>query len=377
LKALAALALALTASTTPVPGPPSALALSRDRATLYVGLDRLQGRGGGLAMYARDGDAFRERSHVDVPGGITGLALTPDGATLIVATRVGLAAVSTHALAAGAVRGIDVVRDADAPGTNQVAVSADGGYAFATDTQTATLAVARLIPGTEPALQFVGHVPLDRAPDGLALSLDGSTLYVASEVAGGDARAVPGARDARLGRASCSVNFGPSGVLSAIDVRAAIADPSHAVVARIAAGCAPARVAVSPDGRVVWVSVRGEGRVLAFDAARMRADPLHAVLANVAVGPSPIGLALSPDGSQLLVANSAGGGDPDEVGAASLSLIDVRAALRGAGAIRATLPAGKRAREILAVDDRVFLVTDYGANTVEAVRMPLERSAPT
>jgi DNA-binding beta-propeller fold protein YncE len=380
LKFFAALGLMLSLAAVPtgtqlavsaMPGPPSALALSRDGKLLFVGIDRKQGHGGGLIAYARTGDALHELARVDVPGGTTGLALTPDGSTLVVATRIGLAAVSTAALAAGTIHVLDVVRDSDAPRTNQVVVSADGRYAFATNSATATLGVARITTGATPSLEYVAHVPMDRSPDGLALSANGATLYVASEVAD-DPNAVPGARDARLGRPSCEVNLGWSGTLSAVDVTKAVADPQHAVVARIAAGCAPSRVAVSADGRVVWVSVRGEGRVLAFDAARLRTEPEHAVLADVPVGPAPIGLALSSDGTHVLVANSAGGDDSDDARAASLSVVDVTAALGGGKAVRATIPTGKLAREVLSASDGVFLVTIYGAMAVDALRVSTE-----
>jgi DNA-binding beta-propeller fold protein YncE len=376
-----ALSLAITPSGTqlaamPMPGPPSALALSRDGKTLFVGIDRVQGHGGGLIAFARNGDALRQLATVDVPGGTTGLALTADGTTLIVATRIGLAAVSTAALVAGTVHALDVVRDSDAPRTNQVVVSADGRYAFATNSATGTLGVARISSDTPPSLQYVSHVLLDRSPDGLAISPDGSTIYVVSEVAE-SAAGVPGATDPRIGRASCAVNLGWNGVLSAVNVQKAIDDPGSAVIARIAAGCAPARVAVSPDGNVVWVSVRGDGRIFAYGAPYLR-EPEHALLASVAVGPAPIGLAYSSDGALLLVANSAGGDDSDDANAASLSVVDVRAALDGEkGALRATIPTEKLAREVLSASGRAFLVTIYGARAVDAVRLSLERNDPS
>ncbi len=382
---LAALGLALSLAVTPagtqlaaspMPGPPSALALSRDGKTLFVGIDRVQGHGGSLVAFARAGTTLRELATVDVPGGTTGLALTPDGATLIVATRVGLAAVSTSAMLAGTVHPLDVVRDSDAPRTNQVVLSADGRYAFATNSATGTLGVAKISDGATPSLQYVSHVTLDRSPDGLAISPDGSTIYVVSEVAE-SAAGVPGATDPRIGRPSCAVNLGWNGVLSAVSVQKAVDDPANAVISRIAAGCAPARVAVSPDGNVVWVSVRGEGRIFAYGAPYLR-EPEHALLASVAVGSAPIGLAYSSDGAFLLVANSAGGEDSDDAQAASLSVVDVRAALDGAkGAVRATIPTEKLAREVLAAADRAFLVTIYGAKAVDAVRLSLERNDPS
>jgi DNA-binding beta-propeller fold protein YncE len=374
LRVLALLALALSLAVTPagtqlsaspMPGPPTALALSRDGKTLFVGIDRVQGHGGGLVAFARAGAALHELATVDVPGGATGLALTSDGATLIVATRVGLAAVSTSAFLAGNVRALDVVRDSDAPRTNQVVLSADGRYAFATNSATGTLGVAKISAGAAPSLQYVSHVALDRSPDGLAISPDGSTIYVVSEVAE-SAAGVPGATDPRIGRPSCAVNLGWNGVLSAVSVQKAVDDPANAVISRIAAGCAPARVAV-----------RGEGRIFAYGAPYLR-EPEHALLASVVVGSAPIGLAYSSDGAYLLVANSAGGNDSDDAQAASLSVVDVRAALdAGKGALRATIPTEKLAREVLAAPDRAFLVTIYGARAVDAVRLSLERNDPT
>jgi DNA-binding beta-propeller fold protein YncE len=289
----------------------------------------------------------------------------------VLATRVGLAAIDGTALAAGAIRDVDVVRDDDAPRMNQVVRSRDGRYAFATESEAGSLAVASIGVASplRPALSILAHVALDPDPDGLALSPDGNTIYVVSEVAGADAASIPGRHDRRLGRENCAINFGGNGVLTAIDVRAAISDPAHAVVARIAAGCAPSRVAVSPDGRVVWISVRGEARAIGFDAARLRNDSANAVVADVAVGERPIGIAVSSDGTRVVVVNSTPGGDDDSVRKATISVIDTAAALRGAPAVVATVPTGAFAREIVREPDGDYLVTNYNAKAIDVVRL--------
>jgi len=105
-----------------------------------------------------------------------------------------LAAVSTTSLLAGNVRALDVVRDSDAPRTNQLALSADGRYAFATNSATATLGVARITGGTQPSLAYVAHVALDPSPDGLALRRTGRCCTSQARVARSDAGAVPGAK---------------------------------------------------------------------------------------------------------------------------------------------------------------------------------------
>jgi DNA-binding beta-propeller fold protein YncE len=357
-----------------VPAPPTSLALSADGKLLFVGLDQHFGRGGGVAAYRRDNGRFEQLARVDVDGGAQSVALTPDGAMLIVATRVGLASVAVAPFAAGRHQRVRIVRDGDAPATNQVVVSEDGRHAFYTNSATATLGVARIDAPTNwddaAALTVVGHVALDRVPGGVALAPDGRSLYVTSEIDSGDPADVPGARDPRLGRRRCASNLGPSGVLSIVDVANAIDEPSGAVVARVAAGCGPVRVAVSPGGDVAWVTDRGENRVLAFDTARLRNDSEHSLIASIAVGDVPVGLALSPDGRRLLVANSHRSSDPDVARASDLSLVDPAAALTGAPAIVATIHTGALAREVLATGDGTFLVTNYNAKAVDLISLP-------
>ena len=323
---------------------------------------------------------MRELATVDVPGGTTGLALTPDGTILVVATRVGLAAVSTASLLAGtrgkrstscAIRTLRApIKSCSRPTaatrsqpTPPRARSASREYRLIrrrrcntcrTSRSTVRPTASRSRPTARRSASWQREVARQpRQPAFLARN------------------------DPRIGRASCPINLGWNGVLSAVSAQKAIDDPANAVISRIAAGCAPARVAVSPDGNVVWVSVRGEGRIFAYGAPYLR-EPEHALLASVAVGPAPIGLAYSSDGAFLLVANSAGGADSDDAQAASLSVVDVRTALDGAkGALRATIPTEKLAREVLSASGRVFLVTIYGAKAVDDVRLSLERNDPT
>jgi DNA-binding beta-propeller fold protein YncE len=359
-----------------VPDSPSSLALSADGRVLFVGVDRRFGRGGSVVAYRRVADRFVELARLRVAGGTQSLALAPDGKTLVVATRVGIAVVAVAPFIAGKAVHVAVTRDGDAPATNQVIVSADGRYAFFTNAADATLGVARIDAGRDgkpTGVTIVGHVAVDRVPGGLALAPDGRTLYVTSEVSGGDPARVGGALDPRLGRTRCTSNLGPHGVLTAIDVAKASTDPGHAVLARIAAGCGPVRVALAPDGDIAWVSVRGENRVLAFATARLRDDPEHALLASVDVGALPVGLAVSLDGAHLLVANSNRSADPDAKDGskpADLSLIDPAAALAGKPSIVATIATGALPREVLPMRDGTFLVTDYNANVVDVVTIP-------
>lgn len=356
--------------------PPTSVAVSRDGRILYVGLDRHFGIAGGIATYRRDGNTFAKTAEVAVPEGVLGIAVTSDERTIVASTPIGLVSVAAFALQRNAPVVVSV-RDGDAPGTNQLVISHDNRYVLYTDSQTATLGIARLDSSRsslqKPELTIVGHVPLDRAPGGLVLSPDGRTVFVTSEIDNVDSTAVTGAGNLQLSRAHCETNLGPSGVLSMVSVAAAIEAPERAVMARTAAGCAPVRVALSPNGRVVWISDRGEARVLAFDVAHLK-NGSAALLASVDVGSGPVGIALTADGRHALVANSNRTGPLEGGKAGTLSLLDTDAVMHGAAIRPTTLRAGSQPREVIAAPDGTFYVTDYNGRSIE-VLTPGEVSA--
>ena len=80
--------------------------------------------------------------------------------------------------------------------------------------------------------------------------------------------------------------------------------PSSSVVSTATAGCGPARVVASPDGRFVWVTSRESNMLLGFSASALVTNPSHSLVAQVNTGAAPIGLALANGGSRILVANS-------------------------------------------------------------------------
>jgi YVTN family beta-propeller protein/autotransporter-associated beta strand protein len=132
----------------------------------------------------------------------------------------------------------------------------------------------------------VATIPVGGLPAALALSADGSSLYVTS-------------------------GFGNSAIVISTAT-------NHVVGSPIAVGTNANGIAVSPDGTRIYVTNEGSASVSIIDAAS------KAVIGTIAVGNSPYGITLSPDGSRIYVANQGG---------TSLSVIDA-----GSQSVVATVP---------------------------------------
>jgi len=288
--------------------------------------------------------------------GITALgeALSPDNRYLLAADGdSGADVFSVAALERGAphpLLGELPVRDERAAGAIEVTVSPDGHYAFVSLEDGAEIAVFDLRAALADRFHrsgFVGMIPVGEAPVGLAISPNGKWLYATSE-------------EAKGGQPS------GEGTLSVIDLSRAESDPAKAVVATVAAGCSPVRVAVSPDGSTVWVTARESDALLGFSAARLINDPAHALLTAVRVGEAPVGLALVDGGQRIVVADSNRFGLPGA--SAGLTVVNPAAALAGRPAVPGTVRAGAFPREMsLEPNGRTLLVTNYGSAQLEAV----------
>ncbi|HUO37306.1 MAG TPA: hypothetical protein VMU34_05435, partial [Mycobacterium sp.] len=160
---------------------------------------------------------------------------------------------------------------------------------------------------------LVGAVTVDDEITGLAISPDGSRLYVAASERNTYYQYPRGALhevDTRTGAVSHSMDVGvcPGAVTISADGRSAYVihydigsisalDLATGHVTPIRLGDAPLTVAISPDGRRAYVI--NERSVSAIDTAT------HEVQ-NFAVGDSPRGLAISPDGGRIFVTDPAG-----------------------------------------------------------------------
>ena len=340
-----------------LPGSPFASVATHTGRWIFVSLQSSTAQDNGIAVLLQEGPSLKLAHVIPLPGTPAGLALTSNERLLIVADGAGVAVLDAARAEAGTSDALlHLNADGTNPGTVEVAVSRDDQYVFATDETGQTLSVIDFQQVQARGVSshaYVGRVPLDLAPVGLALSPDNRFLYVTSEIS---------AQYASLpkGRAASQL----TGTLTVVDVARAEHDPSHAVVGRVFAGCTPVRVVLSTQGDVVWVTARGSNALLAFNTTLLRSEPAHAVVASLAVGPAPVGLALIRHGAEIIVANSnrfAGGRSPQ-----TLTLIDVKQALAGRPALLGTIAVGSFPRE-LALDGQTLLLTNYNSATLSLI----------
>ena len=273
--------------------------------------------------------------------------ITRDGKYVLAAVSNGAyvisAAEAENGNAAGAVQG--QIAPALEDTSNEVFVSSDGKLVFITYQNTGNVAVFNLpqaIAGRYGQAGFIGMIPLgiESMPQAMAESPDGRWLYVTGE-----------SQDGRL---------------YLVDMAKAGTDPQHALVSSASAGCAPARVIVSADGKYVWVTDRDSNALVAFSAARLLAKSLQPLVAKVTVGQKPIGLSFVNGGSQIMVADANSGGPS---GADNLALVSTQLALQGkSGALSGFIPTGQQPRDLaLEPDGKTLLSTDTKAGQLLAI----------
>jgi DNA-binding beta-propeller fold protein YncE len=285
-----------------------------------------------------------------------GAVLTPDGRYLLAVNgRGGFTVIAAAAAERGgknAVLGQVTAPNGQDLGAIEVAVTPDGRYAFVSEEEADEVAVfnlSRALAGHYGPASYVGAIPAQLAPVGLAVSPDGKWLYSTSEVI--------------RSRSPSEV-----GSLSVISVARAETDPAHSVITRVPAGCNPVRVITSDDGRVVWVTARASDALLAFSASALSDGSPHPLLASIRVGELPVGLDLARDGQLIVVADSDRFDVPGSH--ASLAVVDVADLLGGRPALLGYLPSGQFPRDVASgPGGRLLLVANFRSGQLETVRL--------
>lgn len=360
-----------------LPAHPFSAIESADGCWLFITISDVERPPHAVAVFQRTGGGFAEKREVPVPGNPFDMALSHDGKLLVVAAIDSVSFLDAQALSSG--RGPFVLGTMRyGPKTAQpiyANFSPDDRFAFVSDEHAKRITVidmAKARASNFGATAIVGAIPTGRAPIALTFSPDGKLLYSTSEVA--DPSWKWPARCKQEGKPSSDELTWPEGAIEVIDVAKANNDPANSVLARIPAGCSPVRLAITPDGKTVWLTARNSNAVLAFDTAKLLSDAEHARVASVAVGTAPVGIAVFDGGRRVIATNSNRFAGPTENQV--LSVIDAEAALASKPAILGAVEAGAFPREInLSRDGRILFVANWMSNTVEVLdvtRLPLQ-----
>jgi DNA-binding beta-propeller fold protein YncE len=363
-----------------VPGSPFEPVISADGCWLFVTLASPNGAGS-IAVVHRQGGTLTVMRNVPIKGNPTGAVLTHDGKLLAVADGDYIAFLDAARLTGGdgdAVLGY--IGGRSAVGFIYANVTADDKVLFVSAERAAAIVVVnleRIRAGAIDAGAVTAKLDVGNAPIAVTLSPDGRYLYTTSEGAAPswqwrDECRPENAAAARGGRGRAAgagmPRYHPFGAVTVFDAGKAVTDPAHALVSRVAAGCSPVRLALSPDGNTVYVTARGDNALLAFDARRLMTDTAHALLGKTNVGVAPVGIAVIEGGTRIVVTNSNrfGGGRNDRQ---PLTVVDAEK-LRAGGkkAVLGEIPAGGFPREIrISTDSRTLFVTNFTSGTLEMV----------
>ncbi|HUZ52901.1 MAG TPA: serine/threonine-protein kinase [Streptosporangiaceae bacterium] len=293
------------------------------------------------------------------PGVATSAILTPDGKYVLVAANNGIQVVDASGAESGA-SSINVGQ-LTVPGLSKdsrpigVAVTPDGKFAFVSlqfANQVGVFDLANALSTHDWSSAYLGSLNVGTQPVGLTVSPDGQTLYATNFV-----------QDSPV-----------PGQLSVIDVAKATTkgEQKSAIVTQVQAGCHPARVVLTGDGKTAWVTSRQSNVVLGFSTSLLRTDPKKALRAKVQVGQWPIGIALVNNESLLVISDNDGNDtSPTSTSAAhNLAVVDPAAALKGKPALLGYIPSGDTPRDVEVSPNGKFLyVIDRDGAQVQVVKL--------
>jgi YVTN family beta-propeller protein len=276
-------------ATLPTGQGPHEVALSSDGRTAVV--TDYGGPGGGKTLTVIDVPALRVARTIDLgeyrrPHGI---AFLP-GDSLVAVTSEASQHVVLVNVAAGAVRRAIPTRHA---GSHMLGVVRDGARLFTGDIGSNTVSELDVRTGAH-----VRSVDVPAQPEAINVTPDGAEVWVGSNATG-----KVSVVDPRTGAVTTAAEgFGwPYRVLFTPDVRTVLLPDlrreelrfvdraTRRELARLTfPGAAPQGIAITPDGRHVFQSLSGQGRVAIIDVAT------RAVLGHVPAGETPDGVVYSP-----------------------------------------------------------------------------------
>src|ERR1019366_3443861 len=330
-----------------VPGTPFEPVITADGCWIFVTLAAgNRPDGGDIAVVRRDAGKLSVVRTVPVKGNPTGAVLTHDGKMLIVASGAYLAFLDASRLVSGA----------GDPVLGYIGNGSPVGFIYV------NMDLVRAGKITDDAV--ISKLDVGNAPIAVTLSPDGRYLYTTSEISllawnWPEVCRPETAVSSGRGRGRAPPPYHGQGAIIVFDAALAVTAPSRAAVSRVAAGCSPVRLVLSPDGNTAYVSARNDNSLLAFDAHKLVNDTAHALLGKAEVGVAPVGVAVIDDASRIVVTNSnrfAGGAGDHQ----PLAVVDA-AKLRAGGkqSVLGQIPAGGFPRELrVTTDGRTLFVTN-------------------
>lgn len=361
-----------------MPGTPFEPVITADGCWIFVTLAAgNRPDGGDIAVVRRDAGKLSVVRTVPVKGNPTGAVLTHDGTMLIVASGAYLAFLDASRLISGAGDPVlGYIGNGSPVGFIYVNVTADDKIVFAAAERAEAIVsvnmdLVRAGKITDDAV--TSKLDVGNAPIAVTLSPDGRYLYTTSEIPllswkWPEVCRPENAVSSGRGRGRAPPPYHGQGAIIVFDAALAVTAPARAAVSRIAAGCSPVRLVLSPDGNTAYVSARNDNSLLAFDAHKLVNDTAHALLGKVEVGVAPVGVAVVDDGSRIVVTNSnrfAGGAGDHQ----PLAVVDA-AKLRAGGkqSVLGQIPAGGFPRELrVTADGRTLFVTNFSSKTLEMI----------
>ena len=282
---------------------------------------------------------------------------------------------------------VQVLPQGEQSGTGYLAVSPDGQFLFAANEygDHGNIGVIGLQRDASGAIHpaTLGQIRTPNTTPGITISPDGTRVYTESEVISPDAaQRLHGVGIPELQHDGCKQGVAsparPNGALFVIDAAKAEAitpgmtpqETHKAVQIVVDSGCSPVRTAVSPDGALVYVTARGDDKVLVFDTRLLESDPAKAFLrAFPSGGSAPIGLHLFDGGRKLLVANS-DRFSPTKLGnAAVFDVSNLSASNPAAPTLLQTIKTGQFPRNITASPDaKTLFLTVYTGNELMVLK---------
>ncbi|MEV4706439.1 YncE family protein [Actinoplanes sp. NPDC049316] len=288
------------------------------------------------------------------------------GATSLVAGLTALFVLGGVGVAVALTRDQPVLRTEAAPGTlPSVAATppADPATTAATGAAPAPAAVARVplaarvVSVAKPAV--TGTIRVGAEPEGVAVSPDGRTIYVANQnsrfLSIVDARTRQ-VTPVRLRNTPRFVTVSRDGALVYVSMyekdktgsgMAVVSAADRKVVRYVATGQQPYALAVAPDGRV-WVPIHSQRKVEVYEPGKKSPD------AQVTVPPNPHAVAFSAPLQRAFTANHESN---------ALSIIDTHT-----DRLLASVPVSKAPHSVaVAPDGRTVLVAGYEADTADLI----------